>query len=783
MKNKEFSFIGHNLAKFNTFWQKNGSAVLIYNLSFKATKNNPTAFVFSEDSLTKKAMINIFKGNDQNYSGFFEYQNKIYFSKSKELINDIIALIDMEDFYRRNMQSKNIQFFKQNKFLRKIENNLINFNKNFGQNFDENKNQSLFDLKKIDLETSQKVNNEITKMIEILDDVLAKLKFKNSKLKSVTHQKEALELIRNFYHRYETYLTKRIELLYQKNNQIIHYLSKENKVNDVINLDLTAKINSLSKEINFKKISAKEQNKLNFQQLQEDLNEIKNKNLMILKIKQNDFKFFVKKHKFHIDSNDKNNNINTTKHLYKLNTNLFFINFIKKYSRKILYLNSEQMNTFIDEINGQYNLALFEVNTFIKNSKNINNRKAMEQWISSIFKLDINYFVTSSAANYKQIVDQLKTEDEDELISENKLNWDNNLEWKKVQYQNLCDEYNWIQNNSVVALNKKIVQLNLEAHKNISDYKNLRMQIDQKLSEFIKLRNYVIDHLSDQNDQLEWSKDHSVFKVINEEYLRTFNLLKSDSIQIEAYLKDHYDLLRENDYKLFLIEQKVYNLLHFCGLDDEIVEKTFSQLTNLEIAKLFLVEAVLSNKPIIVVNNFLHYLSPEQHQIFISLYKKIEKLFPRIWIHLADSFAEIAPITSYVNIMKEGVNIEFGNVHDIYPNPFYQLSSDLLNPQKETKDYPYQPLIFDSTNKKFFYDYYKLNDGHCVYASIVEIYQQRKQIPIACKWTLNPLKIEEFKNHLMQQVNPVAHNKEFITAKILEFQEQERIIIDVRENA
>ena len=782
MKNKEFSFIGHNLAKFNTFWQKNGSAVLIYNLSFKATKNNPTAFVFSEDSLTKKAMINIFKGNDQNYSGFFEYQNKIYFSKSKELINDIIALIDMEDFYRRNMQSKNIQFFKQNKFLRKIENNLINFNKNFGQNFDENKNQSLFDLKKIDLETSQKVNNEITKMIEILDDVLAKLKFKNSKLKSVTHQKEALELIRNFYHRYETYLTKRIELLYQKNNQIIHYLSKENKVNDVINLDLTAKINSLSKEINFKKISAKEQNKLNFQQLQEDLNEIKNKNLMILKIKQNDFKFFVKKHKFHIDSNDKNNNINTTKHLYKLNTNLFFINFIKKYSRKILYLNSEQMNTFIDEINGQYNLALFGVNTFIKNSKNINNRKAMEQWISSIFKLDINYFVTSSAANYKQIVDQLKTEDEDELISENKLNWDNNLEWKKVQYQNLCDEYNWIQNNSVVALNKKIVQLNLEAHKNISDYKNLRMQIDQKLSEFIKLRNYVIDHLSDQNDQLEWSKDHSVFKVINEEYLRTFNLLKSDSIQIEAYLKDHSDLLRENDYKLFLIEQKVYNLLHFCGLDDEIVEKTFSQLTNLEIAKLFLVEAVLSNKPIIVVNNFLHYLSPEQHQIFISLYKKIEKLFPRIWIHLADSFAEIAPITSYVNIMKEGVNIEFGNVHDIYPNPFYQLSSDLLNPQKEAKDYPYQPLIFDSTNKKFFYDYYKLNDDHCVYASIVEIYQQRKQIPIACKWTLNPLKIEEFKNHLMQQVNPVAHNKEFITAKILEFQEQERIIIDVREN-
>ena len=783
MKNKEFSFIGHNLAKFNTFWQKNGSAVLIYNLSFKATKNNPTAFVFSEDSLTKKAMINIFKGNDQNYSGFFEYQNKIYFSKSKELINDIIALIDMEDFYRRNMQSKNIQFFKQNKFLRKIENNLINFNKNFGQNFDENKNQSLFDLKKIDLETSQKVNNEITKMIEILDDVLAKLKFKNSKLKSVTHQKEALELIRNFYHRYETYLTKRIELLYQKNNQIIHYLSKENKVNDVINLDLTAKINSLSKEINFKKISAKEQNKLNFQQLQEDLNQIKNKNLMILKIKQNDFKFFVKKHKFHIDSNDKNNNINTTKHLYKLNTNLFFINFIKKYSRKILYLNSEQMNTFIDEINGQYNLALFEVNTFIKNSKNINNRKAMEQWISSIFKLDINYFVTSSAANYKQIVDQLKTEDEDELISENKLNWDNNLEWKKVQYQNLCDEYNWIQNNSVFSLNKKIVQLNLEAHKNISDYKNLRMQIDQKLSEFIKLRNYVIDHLSDQNDQLQWSKDHSVFKVINEEYLRTFNLLKSDSIQIEAYLKDHSDLLRENDYKFFLIEQKVYNLLHFCGLDDEIVEKTFSQLTNLEIAKLFLVEAVLSNKPIIVVNNFLHYLSPEQHQIFISLYKKIEKLFPRIWIHLADSFAEIAPITSYVNIMKEGVNIEFGNVHDIYPNPFYQLSSDLLNPQKEAKDYPYQPLIFDSTNKKFFYDYYKLNDDHCVYASIVEIYQQRKQIPIACKWTLNPLKIEEFKNHLMQQVNPVAHNKEFITAKILEFQEQERIIIDVRENA
>ena len=783
MKNKEFSFIGHNLAKFNTFWQKNGSAVLIYNLSFKATKNNPTAFVFSEGSLTKKAMINIFKGNDQNYSGFFEYQNKIYFSKSKELINDIIALIDMEDFYRRNMQSKNIQFFKQNKFLRKIENNLINFNKNFGQNFDENKNQSLFDLKKIDLETSQKVNNEITKMIEILDDVLAKLKFKNSKLKSVTHQKEALELIRNFYHRYETYLTKRIELLYQKNNQIIHYLSKENKVNDVINLDLTAKINSLSKEINFKKISAKEQNKLNFQQLQEDLNQIKNKNLMILKIKQNDFKFFVKKHKFHIDSNDKNNNINTTKHLYKLNTNLFFINFIKKYSRKILYLNSEQMNTFIDEINGQYNLALFEVNTFIKNSKNINNRKAMEQWISSIFKLDINYFVTSSAANYKQIVDQLKTEDEDELISENKLNWDNNLEWKKVQYQNLCDEYNWIQNNSVVALNKKIVQLNLEAHKNISDYKNLRMQIDQKLSEFIKLRNYVIDHLSDQNDQLQWSKDHSVFKVINEEYLRTFNLLKSDSIQIEAYLKDHSDLLRENDYKFFLIEQKVYNLLHFCGLDDEIVEKTFSQLTNLEIAKLFLVEAVLSNKPIIVVNNFLHYLSPEQHQIFISLYKKIEKLFPRIWIHLADSFAEIAPITSYVNIMKEGVNIEFGNVHDIYPNPFYQLSSDLLNPKKEAKDYPYQPLIFDSTNKKFFYDYYKLNDDHCVYASIVEIYQQRKQIPIACKWTLNPLKIEEFKNHLMQQINPVAHNKEFITAKILEFQEQERIIIDVRENA
>ena len=55
-------------------------------------------------------MINIFKGKDQNYSGFFEYNNQIYFPNSKNNINKIISLIDLEDFYNHKYQNKNLFF-------------------------------------------------------------------------------------------------------------------------------------------------------------------------------------------------------------------------------------------------------------------------------------------------------------------------------------------------------------------------------------------------------------------------------------------------------------------------------------------------------------------------------------------------------------------------------------------------------------------------------------------------------------------------------------------------
>ena len=790
MKNKEHLFIGHNLAKFNTFWHKNESAVLMYNLSFKSKQNSHTVFVFPKESLTKKAMINIFKGKDQNYSGFFEYNNQIYFPNSKNNINKIISLIDLEDFYSHKYQNKNLFFRIQSRLSKKINNNnFINFAKDFYLNFEDNKNQALFDIKKIDLENNRNVNNEMEKMIEIIDNSLNKLNLKINKLRSIKTQKESLELIKAFYLKYQTYLDRRVQLLYHKNDSIIQYLSKVSRSSNYVNdLDLTNKINTLNKEINFKKISVKEENKLNLERISNQLNEVKNKNLIILRIKQNDFKFFVKKNKFYIDDASKNS-INTTKHLYKLCTNLFFINFIKKHSKKILYLNNEQIESLINEIDAQYNLVLFEVNSFIKNYKNINNKKAMEQWISTIFKLDINYFISLSASNYNQINESHKTTINDgaanlDLTSENKLFWNNNIEWKKIQFQNLQDEYNWVKSNNMFSLNKKIVQLNLEAHKNVSIYKNLKIKIDQKLTEFIRIRNYIIERLSDPNDQSDWNDTHKFFNLINQEYFSIFNFLKNRSSEIENFLKNHSTELRRIDYKSFLIQSKIFNLVNLCGLDGTILDKSLNQLSNLELAKFFLAESILSDKPIIVANNLLHYLSSDERDIFINLYKKIQKIFPRIWIHLVNFYPEISMLNnSYVNVMKDGLNIEFGNIEDVIKNPFYQISADLLtgneagkNDKSESKhDYL---IHFNNDNKNFLYDYYKLNNNHCVYASIEEIYQKTQKIPATCKWTFNPLKIEEFKNHLMQQASYKDQSKN--VDKILEFQEQEGIIIDVR---
>ena len=67
-----------------------------------------------------------------------------------------------------------------------------------------------------------------------------------------------------------------------------------------------------------------------------------------------------------------------------------------------------------------------------------------------------------------------------------------------------------------------------------------------------------------------------------------------------------------------------------CGLDGTILDKSLNQLSNLELAKFFLAESILSDKPIIVANNLLHYLSSDERDIFINLYKKIQKIFPRI---------------------------------------------------------------------------------------------------------------------------------------------------------
>lgn len=786
MKSKELSFIGHNLAKFNPLEFSTNSTILVYNLSFYAIKNQVTGFLFEDRAPTKRALINILKGKDQTYSGFFEYDNQIYFPKSRTTLQSIVALADLENFKTRKMSvSRTFGFLKTHKIYdQKYD---LGTWKRFHANPHIDKNQLLLDAKKLDFDYNKKINNEMTKMVAATDDYLRRFKALVKRLRHPDDQQLALTLMTDFSTRYETYLSKRVELLYFKNNRLIQYLvTKSTQKGDPNALNLSGKMQSLYQEIRASSMPKKSTNsplvsRSDWEKSKSELQETRNKNWMILKIKQNDFRFFMRKHKFEYQQSA--DVVTASKHLYHYLVNRFFIDFIKKNLTRVLYLNDAQMDAFINEMNGQNNLLLFEVNTFIKSAKNLNSKKATNQWITSIFKLDMAHFATLSSSNYKMATEppapvSLASEPAPEAKAD--FDWNNNLAWKKVQYQNLRDEYNWLKSNNVLALNKKLVELNLEAQTISNCHQELKQLLNQKLTALAAVRHQVLTKLEAEALRRQWRMIEESFKSINQEYLQIFRALKEDAVALEVFLKRYFRRLRPRDAQTFLTKYKTTSLMHLCGLQLTPATEAALGHSNLELAKLFLVEALLDDKPIVVFNNLFRYLNSDEHELFLVLFKRIQKLFARIWIHFANSYQEIAAIATTVNIIKDGLNIECGKVEALKPQPFYALTAALLHylPATTVPTTPAPVLEFSQRNKSYLYDHYNLGNGHCIYGSVEEIYQLRQQLPQSCHWTLNPLKIEEFKNRLAQQH---SDQLEPTTSSVLEqVSDQEELIIDVR---
>ena len=784
MKQKDFAFIGHNLTKYHGLRLTNDSAPLLANISFKIKNNETMAFIFETNALEKQALARILQGKDRHHSGFLEFNSQIYFAKSKQNPRQIISFNDLEEFYQKGLGLETFGFLKEIHFFRNQIDKMEQLLKRTTITNHMKKNLFLFEAKKIDLETNKKINQEMILITGVIDGYLKKLKPRVKELMEPDEIQEALKIIGDFYQEYQEYLAKRLNLIYNKNEKLLLYWVNELKNGDVVpNVTLETKIKNLHEEISQASgANTKRKNNFNLQKIKLELDQIRHKNLMLLRIKQNEFKFFYKRYKAYKNNyqNDPHEQINKTKSLYKAKTNLFFIDFLNKNAKKIFYLNHEQMNNFINEINAQHALLLFESNVFVKNSRNLNNKKAINQWLINIFKLDLDHFAALSTTNYNEIKQQYQ-DDEQDTGEKNHFDWNNNLEWKKVQFQNLKDEFNWLKKHNVIAMNKRIVHLNFEAKKIIEQYQELKKTIERRLTLLMKIRNHLLALANEtKTDYSQWEKQNTFFKAVNEECLQIACLLQTNTARIEFFFKNKINENKTAIFKKILRKYQIYNLIALAGIDLVQIKNRQQALSNLEVAKLFLVQALLSKKPVLIFNNLLQYLKPEEHQLFISLYKNIAKNFVKIWIHFCNSYKEIAGLTNSINIIKDAVNLEFGKVQQINKNPFYRFSATLLN-QENQQNFLFEPIAFDHDKKKYLYDYYRLNDHHYVYAAAEEIYQQIKQLPTVCEWTLNPLKIDELKNKLMQEIEQ-QQNQEIEISQENDFEETELegIIIDVK---
>lgn len=785
MKNikTENSFIGNDITKFNNLYNKKNIFPIISKVFFKVKENETVSFVF-DDIREQNSLLNIFKGDDLKFSGFFEYKNEIFFSKSKKNITDIIDVVDGDYFTQQKQKTKTISLLENHQLYNSFVKSNIKLINKHNIFVELHKNDIMYFSQKIILDTLKEINDISTHLMNNLNDLCEKISFDITE-HHFNINDETSTLLNKTINKYEEYLNHKSKLLYNRNKKLVNFFlyGADNEKTKYF-LSLENKLKELHKEIHsFKKKKNKNRKILDFISKIENIKTNKNVTLSKLNVKKHEFNFYRKKYK---NYSIKSNNFKTRMlYLYKYYVNSFFFNFIKQNSRYIAFLNENQMKNFMSELNIQYSLIIFEFDTFLNSFEDKKNKKDLiKNKIRSIFALDIHSYRTMSKQNYEELTrtDQtnvLITNQENDLYKTNNLT--NKKDLKKMEYREMYDEYQWIKSNSILIMNQEILKIKDEIKKEEEQYFFLKREINNKINILFKTKQKILKHHNhEENLKIDENNNSNKENLnnnqkIHHKYEKLCLSLEDDLDEIVYFLRNKIKKTEEKKYKIILYKYHLYKIAVLCEFDIFNLTMSYNEISNLNKAKFCLMKAIVSKKQILVFNNLLKLLSRIEKQEFIKVYKKVVEKTKRHWIQLTSNFSDIKNISNWVNIIKYSKNIEFGKIEEIKNKPIYDHTSQIVN-NESLLDRKVNPIIkLDVNLIKYKYDFYKVGPNHYVYANINEIYEWTKKVPNKCFFTNIPFEIEDLKNRINakkiinKKIKPENNYKE----------KEESVIIDV----
>lgn len=753
--------VGINISKIENNITKKGISTMLSNINFKALSNETTSFIFS-DPVEQNAFIRILRGFDSSYSGYIEWNNKVFHSSNNSSLKEIITFQDLF-FFDKEQQPNNIFNYLRNTNLNPYYDSFIEkLLQKQPQIIESNLNDIHLEIKK----------QELTKMKNILE-IMKKnndyLFYLNNELdqKQNPYDKK-IRIFYDFIQEYKKYLESRIRIMIDTNIDLVHiFLNQFDEKGDLKQSQEIIKLNELKQTIelsvdliNNKKQKQITQTKEN-NQIDEILEEISSKNKTIFQIKYKEYinKALEYKKKYLLASSD---------HSKKTNYFFYYVNylcarFFKKNSKKMMFLGDDEIQKLSSELNFQYNSIVLNVNQklFDFEAKLTSFKTSIKRIVQKDFSIHPFTFWTLSKQNKKQIIaaynDELKQKKDDEdktnLTSQtsNLYITQKEINFKKMELQNLRDDLKWERTQALNIIHDEIRVINNNIDVQLEQYtktkKEIKNNISTILSEMKTFENESpTENMSYKTKEILTKINYEKFLLDIEYHENIYKKIRQDSKIISQFLinaihSGNAFSIKKMLFKYIFIKKSLEN-------EVSILEfwKPINQVSLLTKSKLLLIQSVMENKQILVFNNLFKNLNKLDKLHLQKTYNKIKEETNKslIWIQITDDFNSIIDISNQINLIYSSKNIEFGTKDEILKNPIYDLTfndEEMLLKHK-------LGLVEKENFWNDEYDCYKINDNHYVYSSITNFYKWTKQIPLQSKLTQNQFKIEELKNEI-----------------------------------
>lgn len=128
-------------------------------------------------------------------------------------------------------------------------------------------------------------------------------------------------------------------------------------------------------------------------------------------------------------------------------------------------------------------------------------------------------------------------------------------------------------------------------------------------------------------------------------------------------------------------EETMYikNIIHSCGLDDDILPKKPSQLSGGQLQRACIARALSLKPSVLIADEIVTALDVSVQSRIIDLLKQIHQSDPFTLIFISHDLAVVRKIADRILVMKDGRIVEDGTKDKIFKEPEAQCTKELLD--------------------------------------------------------------------------------------------------------